>query len=391
MSKIRTLFLVICLLFSALAVQAFPEVLNIGLFYKEHIKTVSVSAYEGSYDIYADGKLLISLKQGQSIVVSSRGDKVSVKKGDQSLGHFKRLWCKRQGWGNTVKIKRLSPTNKSRIYNDNIRLLPAGEKLKIINDVYIEHYVAGVVEAESGRGKTLEYYKVQAIIARTYALSHLDKFKAEGFQLCDKVDCQVYKGKSRFDDNIPRAVYLTRGMVLVDSEINLITAAFHSNSGGLTSNSEDVWTRPVPYLKSRPDSFSMGQPNFTWTRKFTKDHWFSYLHDNYGVDTNDPLIEEFVLDYCPTDRTKFFLPFGPAIPLTQIRRDLGLKSTFFNIRMEGDMVIFEGKGFGHGVGLSQEGAMKMALLGFSFTEILHYYYRDVHLVDLSVIDFFREE
>ena len=55
------------------------------------------------------------------------------------------------------------------------------------------------------------------------------------------------------------------------------------------------------------------------------------------------------------------------------------------------MVVFKGRGFGHGVGLSQEGAMNMAERGYSFTEILHYYYDDVHLVDLSVIDFFKEE
>ena len=67
------------------------------------------------------------------------------------------------------------------------------------------------------------------------------------------------------------------------------------------------------------------------------------------------------------------------------------RSTYFNIRVEGELVVFEGSGFGHGVGLSQEGAMRMANLGYSYTEILHYYYTDVHLVDLAVIEFFREE
>lgn len=350
-----------------------------------------IAANDGGYNVYADGNLLIDLKEGQSLTVSSRGEKVSLKTSSKSYGHFNSVRLERKKWGNTFKLKSLTPSKRTRIYNDNIRILPDGPKLKMINDVYIEHYVAGVVEAESGKGRTLEYYKVQAIIARTYALSNLDKFKALGYQLCDKVDAQVYRGKSRHDANIPKAVYATNSMVLVDSDINLITAAFHSNSGGYTCNSEDVWTKPVSYLKAKPDSFSLGQPNAKWKKVIPKRKWLNYLSSDYNYPVNDPLYLDYALDYCPDQRERFLTPFGNLVLLTKVRRDLGLRSTYFTIKQEGDMVVFEGRGFGHGVGLSQEGAMNMALKGYSFTEILHYYYKSVHLVDLSVIDFFKEE
>ena len=294
-----------------------PDELQVGLFYKESIQTVLIAANDGGYNVFADGKLLIDLKQGQSLSISSRGDKVSVKTSSKSYGHFSSVRMVRKKWGNTFKLKSLTPSKRTRIYNDNIRILPDGAQLKMINDVYIEHYVAGVVEAESGKGRTLEYYKVQAIIARTYALSNLNKFKALGYQLCDKVDCQVYRGKSRHDANIPKAVYATNAMVLVDSEINLITAAFHSNSGGYTCNSEDVWTKPVSYLKAKVDSFSLGQPNAEWKKVISKGKWLDYLAKNFNYPVQDPLYMDYAFDYCPDQREKFLTPFGEPVIFDQ--------------------------------------------------------------------------
>jgi stage II sporulation protein D len=73
-----------------------------------------------------------------------------------------------------------------------------------------------------------------------------------------------------------------------------------------------------------------------------------------------------------------------------MRTDLGLKSTFFNVRLTGDSVILNGFGYGHGVGLSQEGAIYMSKLGYDYKEIIHYYYKNVNLLDLHMLDFFKE-
>ena len=80
-----------------------------------------------------------------------------------------------------------------------------------------------------------------------------------------------------------------------------------------------------------------------------------------------------------------------AVPLEDVRHDWKLNSGYFAIHTIGENVVLEGRGFGHGVGLCQEGAMHMARTGMSYTDILHHYFTDVHLVDLSAIDFFRDE
>ena len=68
-----------------------------------------------------------------------------------------------------------------------------------------------------------------------------------------------------------------------------------------------------------------------------------------------------------------------------------MRSTFFGASTEGNQVILRGKGYGHGVGLCQEGAMEMAALGYNYSKILHFYYSGVHIIDLSAIDFFKED
>ena len=100
-----------------------------------------------------------------------------------------------------------------------------------------------------------------------------------------------------------------------------------------------------------------------------------------------------MLDYCPTERDRCLSPLAPNTLLKTIRIDWGFRSTFFSISEgeEGKYVYFEGRGFGHGVGLSQEGAMRMAELGIPYNKILKYYYKDTHLIHLSALDFFRGE
>ena len=83
-------------------------------------------------------------------------------------------------------------------------------------------------------------------------------------------------------------------------------------------------------------------------------------------------------------------PLDTKILLKTIRKDLKLKSTHFSITEKDGYVMFKGKGFGHGVGLSQEGAMKMTNLGHSYKEVLHYYYQGIHLVPLEALDFFKQ-
>ena len=263
-------------------------------------------------------------------------------------------------------------------------------KLYLVNEAWLDRYVEGVTEAESGKGHQIEYYKVQSLIARTYALANLQRHATNGFHLCDEVHCQAYKGKARFEPRIQEATLATKDQVLVDHNIKLITAAFHSNCGGQTLNAEHVWSRPLSYLVGRPDTFCLAMPNSQWEKRMKRSDWNHYLQKN-AIDESQAMNDSALMhSYQPTLRPHFFADSSARIRMTSVRRDLGLRSAFFVVEEQGDTIRFMGRGFGHGVGLCQEGGMRMAQLGYDCRSILHYYYKDVHIIDRRQIRFFAD-
>jgi len=363
----------------------------VGIFWGNRPSSTLLSVHNGSYQVIADGKVIKDLSANQTLVIRTSDGRVVLASGGNTLGSFKNVGIKRKVWGSAFSIKGLSPKIGKRTYNDNLHVSTYRNRLKLINDVYIEHYIAGVVEAESGSKETFEYYKVQAIIARTYVLTNINKYSQYGFNVCDRVNSQVYKGMSTKNPDIVRGVNATKGLVLVDSDINLIQAVFHSNSGGQTVNSEDAWSKPLSYLRSVPDTFSNGMPHYEWNTFISTEKWLSYFKNKHNYPVEDSIAREMILSYCPSERQRYISPIDTNILLKTIRKDWGLRSTYFSIKQEEDKVYIEGKGFGHGVGLSQEGAMRMAESGMPYNKILHYYYQDTHLIHLSALDFFRGE
>jgi len=157
---------------------------------------------------------------------------------------------------------------------------------------------------------------------------------------------------------IKQAVMHTSGLVIVDTANQLITATFHSNSGGQTLNSEDVWSKETSYLKGTSDPFSLEQRNTLWQDSILVTDWLIYLQAN-GINTSDDIAKLDNLFFEQPIRKKFYTYNEDTISLRKIRTDFNLRSTWFSIKPEGNYLIFYGKGYGHGVGLSQEGAMQM--------------------------------
>ena len=248
-----------------------------------------------------------------------------------------------------------------------------------------EKYIEGVVETESGPNAPFEYYKSQAIICRTYALGHFDRHIKEEFNLCDGVHCQAYKGRSMANDSIPLAVHETSGLVIVDTSLNPITAAFHSNSGGHTINSEDVWSKETSYLKAIIDTFAVGQNNYLWKDSISVKEWKKYL-DTIGFEISEDSFTNHALNFEQKKRKIYFYLEKDSIALKKIRQDFGLRSTFFSFKPKDKYIIINGKGYGHGVGLCQEGAMEMARKGYSFKEIINFYYTGVMLFDVGEME-----
>lgn len=381
----------ISLLFCLINAFAFSQdIVYIKVFAHLKINAATFSIEKSSYTIIADEKLVLKNNSTTILKLTAMNDSVEVKSFETVYGRFKTVKLLDESTGGEIKLKLVTPDRKQRVYPDNYVISNEAGNLKLINVVKLDSYIAGVVEAESGTRSTPEFYKVQAILARTFALAHINKHLAEGFSLCDQVHCQAYYGKPRFE-GISEMVTDTKGKVVVDENLNLIVAAFHSNSGGQTANSEDVWGTRTSYLKSVNDTFSTRMPNYKWERKMLTEDWLSYLKLKHNYPIDEESAKATALNFKQDSRKVFLEASNIKVPLKNVRQDLQLKSTYFSISKDGDSVIFEGKGYGHSLGMSQEGAMRMTKLGYSYTDVLNFYYRNIQIIDMRKLTFFRDE
>ena len=369
---------------------AVDETVNIKIFSQIKVQSFTFSAEAGDYSIWANGVEVAKTKQSPLIKLTYVNDSVEVKTFENVIGKYKRVKISSPDFVKSFRMKLISPDRKPRFYEDNLYVTTELGDLKCLNEISLDNYIAGVVQAESGRRSFQEFYKVQAILARTFALSHLQKHAPEDFNLCDHTHCQAYFGKTTELD-IMKAVTDTKGKVVVDDNLNLIDAAFHSNSGGQTANSEDVWGSKLSYLRSVNDTFSTKMPNAKWERKMPKEDWLSYLKLKHNYPIQDSNARWLALTFKQDSRKPFLEANNVRVPLKNVRTDLQLKSSFFSVVAVGDTVILKGRGFGHGVGMCQEGAMRMAKLGYKCPEMINFYYQKTQLVDLHKLNFFKDE
>jgi stage II sporulation protein D len=305
-----------------------------------------------------------------------------------------------------------------------------------INILSIEQYLYGVVPRELPPVPygEVEAQKAQAIAARTYALSNMGKRSADGYDLLPTPSDQVYGGYAAEHPISNQAVDETSGMVAT-YEGKLITAVFNSTSGGFSANNEDVWgSEPVPYLRGVPDaergkSFehvpslevfkNHSNPtslramkegdyesdwskyhrwNFEWTSEEISDVISAYYNKQVGKVMEINVLErsnsgrvlkiEYVTEngtfYEFKDRVRWSLKYINGSGNQSV-----LLSTLFFIEPVVDPKTKEvtgfkayGGGWGHGVGLSQTGAMGMAVKGYPYDEILKHYYQGIELEKL---------
>jgi stage II sporulation protein D len=194
------------------------------------------------------------------------------------------------------------------------------------------------------------------------------------------VHCQVYKGRCDQNPLISRAASLTAGLVILGQDSTLITAAFHSNCGGETENSENVWLISKPYLRSVNDVYCQNQHNSKWEVKMELEEWKKYLKAS-GFKNLAPSADPYIFNQ--VHRKVYYKLGKDSIPFRKIREDLKLKSAFFSVTIDNDKVILKGKGYGHGIGLCQEGAMQMSKFGRTYEEIIHFYYQNVKIVNYA--------
>lgn len=362
--------------------------IRIGLFYGQEFQRATITCVSGQLELQVDNETVGILSANEQVDISMISGQLQLvlkgvpQKADKSIKLISKIYSQ-------FKIQPVGLKANSRIYEGHVTAVKAPGRIQLMNTLHLEKYISGVIEAEGGSKHHLEYYKVQAIISRTYASSNRRRHEAEGFELCDATHCQVYHGISRFEPLTKVATELTEDIVIVDENIDLITAAFHSNCGGHTINAQDAWSKPLSYCVARPDSFCLVMPNSNWEKTIPAETWKAYLRKKQ-ISPSDSIFAS-TQAYFPASRQFYFADSTLKIPNRVIRQDFKLKSAFFTVHEKNEQITFIGQGFGHGVGLCQEGAIRMASLGYSYNDIIHYYYHKVHLVPLRFLWFFKAD
>lgn len=372
------LVLLLLLLAAPAALAAPPdrpdgEIVRVRLFDRERPAQATVRPLDGPADLFADGRFVQTLPMGTPVALALQGGRVTASTGAGSLQAA------------VVTVRPHDPSARLRVaagrhdrpYRGALEAAADGRTLRLVNEVVMEDYIASVVPSEYPFPE-LEGVKAQAVLVRTYALRSRGRFGTH--DVVDHVGSQVYHGADAETPTARRAAYETRGEVLTYGG-ELIEAVYFSSSGGHTTNNEGVWDGPPrPYLRGRPDPYDAASPNFRWTESIERDRLLRILSRHYGFQVTDISIAAT----SPEGRATAIRLHGARARTEQanrfrltvnelVGRQL-LRSTFFTLSRQGNRYVFAGRGFGHGVGMSQYGAREQARLGRSYHEILAFYF-----------------
>ena len=352
---------------------------SVRLFSSQSPESVVFSVTQGKYELNAFNGVPFVISKNNPVIVFRYNGKLAVKKRN-SEGFICDSLILAGKTGDdffSLRINGKIPVRQN--YSGDLKVFPDLGTLVLINIEDIEKYITGVVMAEGGTGKNIEYFKSQAVIARTYMYKYFDKHQTDRYNVCDNTHCQAFNGVSS-DTLLNRAVLETKGLVILDRDSTLIISAFHSNCGGETLSSEDVWLAGQPYLKRVVDPYCLFSRNARWEKRMKLNDWLEYIKKSgYKGNTDDPSVFSFM----QKSRLLNYKTGSFTLPLRTIREDMNLRSTFFSVFAEGDSIIIKGRGYGHGVGLCQEGAMGMATEGFNYRQIIDFYYFGVIISDIK--------
>ncbi len=315
-----------------------------------------------------------------------------------------------------------------RNYRGSFLIMAQNGKLNLINRLHLDEYLRGVLPKEVIAGWPMAVLKAQAIAARTYTLTSLQRHKENYFDLCPCDHCQVYGGASAEQPGTNQAVLETEGQVIT-YQGKMIDAIYHAASGGYTEDARNVWNSAESYLKPVID-WDQNSPYTQWTRIFSwaelqvmaqvayprtgrlsqlfpaafdKDSRVTRLTLKGDLDEVSLTGVQFrSMTGIPSTNIQLGLIYGPEpyitlwwsnpklLPYPEVlaaQNDIpGLAAEIINppwdepdpwiwLRdKEPVKLIVRGTGWGHGVGLSQWGAKGMADAGFDERRIIAHYY-----------------
>lgn len=306
--------------------------------------------------------------------------------------------------GNTAQEVAEKVETNSEVVTENIYDYKNYQKIKLLHsatgeveEIDLDTYLYGVVSAEMPASFEKEALKAQAVVARTYTIYKVINSggKHEGADICDdSTCCQAWISKEdRFAkweetsresnwNKIVEAVNSTQGKIITYNN-EPINAFFHSNSGGMTETTVNVWGGTgYPYLQAvataGEEAYSQYHSEVTLSKQTFIDK-IKEKHSEFEMDFNaEDCIK--VLEYTDGNRVKKIKIGNIELSGVEVRTILGLKSANFKITIVGDNIKFEVIGYGHGVGMSQTGADSMAKSGSSYEEIIKHFYTGVEII-----------
>ncbi len=292
----------------------------------------------------------------------------------------------------------------------------------LVQKIEFDDYLAGVLPYEIGPNSPLEALKAQAVIARTWGIFNSDRFNMDKYHLCITTQCQVYKPPKITNKNVKKAIEATSNLILTYRN-QPINAFYHGSNGGLSATSGESWQiQDYSYFNSIIDGskslnkifklpiinesdlnnfldfdkeqfYGSNHSLFRWNKKISSLEIKEKLIKNKLISINDDVLDVNSIERGSSGRvTKLEIrtdKVNKSIVLVKddIRRVLNfIPSNLFTInKLSDDLWLLRGGGFGHGVGLSQSGAIEMAKLGFSYEQILNHYYPKAKLKKFEIL------
>ena len=368
MTPLRTLLLAVIALPLQAQVPA-DAVVRVQLLGRTALSDVRVEAVGFPLVVVADGAEAGALAVGQGVTLSRSGGAVRVSGPGLDVTAAD-VALRGEGF-------RFEAGRTARRYAGSLAAYVDGGRLRVVNHVALEPYVASVVASELGFD-VAEAQKAQAVLARTYAARRLG---APGrFDLDDHTGSQVYHGEGTVTAASRAAALATAGEVLT-YQGDLAQAFYFSSSGGHTADNEVAWSgAPIPYLRGVQDPYDQGAPDHTWATDAPRADVLAALSARFGGDvraftvgrrSRSGRVLEVRLD--GADRpTVTGAEFRSAVNARLGWRTV--RSAKFDAAVRGDAYAFSGGGFGHGVGMSQYGAIGQARAGRSYRQILGHYF-----------------
>ena len=260
----------------------------------------------------------------------------------------------------------------------------------VTQTIPLDDYVRSVVATEGSTENELEALKALAIASRTYAVKNMGRHERDGYDFCSTTHCQRYRptgsqSGTHISPTVTEAVEATRGEILRDSGGNVADSYFSASCGGATANMSALWGGSAPpYLRGVQDEYCANEPHHGWTDVISQAHLLKALQSDRRTNVGGQLHNVTIVRRDQSERAELIALDGDRRVTISgwefkiiVGRALGwnlLKSSRFEIVRSGTNFVFHGQGFGHGLGLCQEGAHVMAVRGFSYRQILAKYF-----------------